>query len=253
MKEQEKNIGTLKHKKISEHKKRGSFEKVSIFCIIIVAALILFNQFQISAVSASIGRSGSSGAFTSLSLSGDVSLDSVDVTQIKSTAQGVAALFPIDQIKTTEDAIAVMIAVGTPDYGEAMGVSFDDPVNALGDLANAYGTLKQQAQQNPEIWERYLSLAAAPRGVSCEFCCGVGAQGVDARGNLRCGCKHNPGAQAVALWLMLNTDYSDAQILKEVYRWKSIWFPRNMVGLASQIAGGDDSILKDLPGMVGGC
>jgi hypothetical protein len=49
------------------------------------------------------------------------------------------------------------------------------------------------------------------------------------------------------------TDYSDAEILKEVMRWKALFFPKDMVNLALTVAGGDTSALKDLPGMVGGC
>ena len=51
----------------------------------------------------------------------------------------------------------------------------------------------------------------------------------------------------------MNTEYSDAEILREVMAWKSLWFPKDMIGLGSKIQGGDDSVLKDLPGMVGGC
>jgi hypothetical protein len=52
---------------------------------------------------------------------------------------------------------------------------------------------------------------------------------------------------------MKYTDYSDAEVLREVMRWKSIFFPRDMVGLAMKVAGTDPSQLKSLPGMVGGC
>lgn len=226
--------------------------------LVAIAALLLFNQMQIGTVTAlldiSVPLSTGSGSNSLLSFSGgDIDLSDVDVTQIQSTAQGIAVLFPVDEIKTTEDAIAVMVPSGTPEYGEAMGVSYDDPVTALSKLQSAYTALKQQAQKDDDVWQRYLSLAAAPRGIACEFCCGVGPQGVDASGNLRCGCAHNPAVQSVTLWLMLNTDYSDAEILREVYLWKSLWFPKDMVTLSLQIAGGDTSVLEDLPGMVGGC
>lgn len=227
--------------------------------LVAIAALLFFNQMQIGTVTALLDISvpfstglGSSGLLTFSG--GDVDLSDVDVTQIKSTAQGIAVLFSVGDIKTTEDAIAIMIPSGTPEYGEAMGgISYDDPVTALSKLEAAYNALKQQAKENDDIWQRYLGLAAAPRGISCEFCCGVGAQGVDASGNSKCGCAHNPAVQSVTLWLMLNTEYSDAEILREVYKWKSIWFPKNMVSLALDIAGGDTSVLQDLPGMVGGC
>ena len=53
--------------------------------------------------------------------------------------------------------------------------------------------------------------------------------------------------------LMLNTDYSDAEVLREVMRWKTMFFPKNMVSLALDVAGKDASALESLPGMVGGC
>ena len=209
--------------------------------------LILFNQWQVLGLNDMTGNSISKFSFEN----GDLS--DVDLTEIQSTAQGIALLFPIDQMETTEDAIAIMIPTGTPDYGAAMGISYDDPVTALSLLENGYYSLKEQAKADPEIWQRYLALAAAPRGISCEFCCGIGAQGVTNEGTLRCGCSHNPAVQAITLWLMLNTDYSDAEILREVYLWKTLWFPKNMVGLAVEIAGGNTAVLEELPGMVGGC
>lgn len=230
-----------------------------VILVLAIAALLFFNQMQIGTITALLDVSvpmstdsvNSLGNILSLTSSGD--LDDVDITSIQSTAQGIAALFPVDEIKTTEDAIAVMVPSGTPDYGEAMGISFDDPVNSMEKMAGAYASLKKMAKEDDAVWERYLSIAAAPRGIACEFCCGVGAQGVSASGELRCGCQHNPAVQSLTLWLMMNTDYSDAEVLYEVYRWKALWFPKNMVGLALQIAGGDSSVLGDLPGMVGGC
>lgn len=239
------------HHKISEHEE--GFGKIGLFLIGLVAILVVFNQIQIKTVAASINGVGPTGSVVFKGSSGSLDLKSVDVTQIQSTAQGITVLFPIGQIKTADDAISVMVPTGTPEYGEAMGVSFDDPVTALGKLANAYTALNQQAKENPEIWQRYLDLASEPRGISCEFCCGIGPTGISKDGRSRCGCKHNPGALGVTLWLMLNTDYSDAEILREVYKWKTMWFPKNMVGLAVQIAGGDTSVLDELPGMVGGC
>lgn len=240
------------HRKTIKHSK--GLDK-TIILIGLVAVLIIFNQIQIRSIANSIGGYGPTGSVISNRgfFSGGSDLKNVDVTEIQSTAQGVAVLFPIDEIKTADDAISVMIPTGTPDYGEAMGVSFDDPIASMESMARAYPALKKQAQEDPEVWQRYLSLAAAPRGVSCEFCCGIGAQGVTKDGNLRCGCKHNPAAQTITLWLMMNTDYTDAEVLKEVYNWKTLFFPKNMVGLAAQIAGGDISVLDDLPGMVGGC
>jgi len=69
---------------------------------------------------------------------------------------------------------------------------------------------------------------------------------------LRCGCSHNPAVQAISMWLIKNTDYSDAEIVREVMMWKSLWFPKNMIELGTKLSGGDVD-LNSLPGMVGGC
>ena len=55
------------------------------------------------------------------------------------------------------------------------------------------------------------------------------------------------------MWLVKNSDYSDTEIIREALKWKSLFFPKDMVNLALTVAGGDTSKLKDLPGMVGGC
>jgi hypothetical protein len=230
------------------------FENIMLAVIVATAALVLFNQIQISSVSASL--SGLNGAASTVFFSSTADLSGADTSQVSSTAMAIATVFPeLKKAKNEQDVMNIMLPTGTPEYSEALGgITFDDPVTSLDYLARWYYTLKEEIKQNnPEVWQRYLALAAAPRGISCEFCCGVGPQGIDAEGNLRCGCKHNPAAQAVALGLMKNTDYSDAQVLREVMRWKTIFFPRNMVALGVQVAGQDASQLKDLPGMVGGC
>lgn len=222
--------------------------RIEIWLIVVLTIFILGNQWQINSISSGVitGTTFYSGSY-----GGSISLDSVDLSEIKSTAQSIAALFPIDEIKTAQDAIDIMIPTGTPEYGAAMGVSFDDPIDSLSKLAKAQRALLQGL--TPEQKDRFLNLALKPVGISCEYCCGVGPVGIRKDGSSSCGCQHNPALLSVTMWLMQNTDYSDVEILKEVIKWKTLFFPKNMIGLASQIAGGDTSVLKDLPGMVGGC
>ena len=162
-------------------------------------------------------------------------------------------------MQTVEDTIAVMLPSGTPEYGAELGVSYDDPVAALNLFSRKlYPQIKNDLKQNyPDVWQRYLSLATKPVGISCEYCCGVGPIGIESNGELRCGCSHNPAIQAVVMWLMQNTDMTDAEVLREALVWKSLWFPKNMVGLGNQVAtngaSGDLSALDQLGGMVGGC
>lgn len=209
--------------------------------VALVAVLLIFNQIQISSM-----------GITGQSVSGGTNVRVSELSQITTTSQAVALLFPIDEINSDQDAINMMIPQGTPDYGVAMGVSFDDPIAALELLSSNYNTLKTDLKQNNiEVWERYLALATQPVGISCEFCCGVGPKGITNKGDLTCGCSHNPAAQSLTMLLMKDTNLNDAEVLKEVLKWKSIWFPRDMVGLALKASGGE--IETALPGMVGGC
>ncbi len=236
--------------------------KIKYILLAVCAVVLILNQVMTSQVVKAVGekdiflsmidsfnKESDIDAASSLSGSGDLS--GVDIESITSTAQGVAAIMPIDQIVTPEDAIGVMIPSGIPDYGEAMGVSFDDPEGSLATLANAQTSLL--AGLTPEQKERFIGLALKPVGISCEYCCGLGAVGIREDGSSSCGCQHNPALLSVTMWLMQNTDYSDAEVLREVYRWKTLFFPRDMVDLAVKISGGDESVLQDLPGMVGGC
>jgi len=224
----------------SEIDKKEFFSKKIVILIAIVAVILVFNQIQISKVSGSIGG----GKYKKVDVS--------EIYKIKSTGQAVASLFPVEEIISDQDAIDMMISQGTPDYGNAMGISFEDPVGSMNSLAAAYNTVKQDIKQNyPDIWERYLNLATKPVGISCEFCCGVGAVGITSSGELRCGCAHNPAIQTLTMLLMKDTNMDDAEVLREALKWKSLWFPRDMVGLALKASGGQ--IETELPGMVGGC
>ncbi len=219
--------------------KKGPFGSKIIVLIAIVAVLIIFNQVQISKVSGSLG-----GKYKKVDVS--------EIYKIKSTGQAIASLFPVENIGNDQDAINIMISQGTPDYGKGMGITFDDPVNSMNSLARAYNTVKQDIKQNnPEVWERYLNLATKPVGISCEFCCGVGAVGITSSGELRCGCAHNPAIQTLTMLLMKDTNMDDVEVLREALKWKSVWFPKDMVGLALKASGGQ--IETELPGMVGGC
>ncbi len=231
-------------------------EKINTMHYIVLAAafvLLILTQLQISTVSANIlTLNNALGIKSGVSL--DKTLKNINLDDIKSTGHAVAALFPVENIKTSQDALDIIISQGTPEYGTALGVSFDDPVQSLDKLAKLYYALKPEIQKNdPATWQRYMNLATKPVGISCEFCCGVGPTGITKNGELNCGCQHNPAVHALTLWLMQNTEYSDAEILREVMKWKAIFFPKNMVELALQVAGGDTSSLDNLPGMVGGC
>jgi len=254
-------IGTTHHEAATHHTvisppTETLFNSTIIILLTLAVIGMITNQYLISSVSADLGNGyffgASSASFTSTV--GGKDLSKLDVSTLKSTAHTVAAVFPLDSVQTSDDALAAMFPSGTPDYGQALGVSYDDPVTSLSTLASMYSGLKAEVQKSkPEAWQRFMNLALQPVGISCEYCCGVGPVGINKQGDSACGCQHNPALLTVALYLTAYTDYTDGEILREVMRWKTLFFPKNMIELGLTVAGKDASALKELPGMVGVC
>lgn len=244
------------HRKHHKKKEPQLLTKPVMALLGVCAILVIFNFVQISALSDMVSGETMSKSRTirTGAAPGQLDLSEVSVEHIQSTPQAIAAVFPTDTMGTQEGAMETLFPTGTPDYGEELGVSYDDPVNSLSVLARMYRPLKQEVEQNdPAAFQRYVALASQPKGVSCEYCCGIGPIGADAAGNSRCGCQHNPALLTVALYLSAYSDYNDAEIIRETMRWKTLFFPKNMIEIGMQIGGGDTSVLESLPGMVGGC
>lgn len=183
-----------------------------------------------------------------------VDLSGVDISKSSSTATSLVLVFPeLKFAKEERDVVDAIIPTGRPGYADRIPVSYDDPVGSLNYLYKLYPEIREEVRKDTELWNRYLNLATRPVGISCEFCCGVGPVGITAEGELRCGCKHNPALHALTLALLKYTDMSDAEVVREVMRWKALFFPRPMTSLALQVAGKELSEVQALPGMVGGC
>lgn len=212
------------------------------------AVILLFNQWQIMALSDITGggassSSSSKGAKFSVKLSGDV----------------------------VQDAIKAVIPTGTPAYGAELGVSFDDPVNSLEILANLDGQVPTSTLTEAEK-ARFINVGTK---ISCEFCCGAPSV-IDDTGRSLCGCSHAASFKGLAKYLIKNHPdaWTDDEILLELTKWKALYYPRNMVekavaalnnnleltpavlndrDLLKKISAGDKTSIGDLPTMVGGC
>jgi hypothetical protein len=238
--------------KKTQKKKKNEFSSLTYVLVLLTVSVMVFNQYQISNIYSETGLTRSLSG--SARFSDGMDLSSVDLSTIKGTGYSLASLFPLGEVETVQDAINVLIPTGTPEYGEELGVSYDDPVNSLNFMAGQlWSSMRTYKTTEPELWNRYVNLASKPVGISCEYCCGLGAIGIRPDGESGCGCQHNPALLGLTVWLMKNTDMSDVEILKETLRWKTLFFPKNMVGLAIEVAGKDPSALGELPGMVGGC
>ena len=225
-------------------------EKILYVLVAVAFGVVLFNQYQIMSFSGQV--TGEKTLFSSSKKYSNI--ENVEIANLKSTKHSIKALFDVGEISSQQDAVDMMIPTGTPEYSEALGgISFDTPQKSLQYLANtAYPKWKQKAQKDSAVWQRYVNLMKKPVGISCEYCCGLGATMIDKNGRIGCGCQHAPALGAVTLGLMMNTDYSDAEVLREALRWKTLFFPKNMVGNAVEVSNKDISEIE-LPGMVGGC
>ena len=203
------------HHEVHEHAKKEKMplsfhEKLSWGFVSLIAVLIIFNQVQISQASALLNFKG--GGLTGLTLK-------------TSSAKTPLALTG----DPTQDALAVVIPRGTPFYGEALGVSFDDPIRSLEIIAQldpSYGRNKVQLSQEEK--ERYIKIGTTPT-MACEYCCGATTL-VFKDGRPACGCKHSWAMRGVAAYLIKNyPDLSDEEIMKEIAKWKVLFFQKKMI------------------------
>lgn len=166
---------------------------------------------------------------------------------------------------------AAVIPDGIPDiYGEELGVNYND-VNP-NDPRLADATIKKlSAYEDLDLSEtqmnRYIKIAGA---ISCEYCCGAKSI-IFSNGERACGCAHSYAMRGLAKYLISNhPDMSDEDILREIGKWKVLFFPgiheqkaqileskgidsSDYINLASNLYRGIEKGQTSGGGMVGGC
>lgn len=218
----------------------GLLGKWGHFFIVALGVLIIFNQYLII----------NSGAIT---------------TQTATTGFVVKSTGNLVQ-----DAMNAIIPRGTPSYGGALGVSFEDPVNSITKLAALHRQIQTNSLNQQEL-QRYINIGTK---ISCEFCCSAPAI-INNRGQDACGCAHAQSFMGLSKYLIKNNPgLTDEQILIELTKWKALYYPRNMVekgvaalqnglqltptvlndrDLLKKVKNKDLSSIGQLPQMVGGC
>ncbi|MBI4163392.1 MAG: hypothetical protein HY512_00900 [Candidatus Aenigmarchaeota archaeon] len=148
-----------------------------------------------------------------------------------------------------------VIPKGVPGvYGTELKVSFDDPVNSLDILANLDADLNPgkggiKFEELTQIQkDRYLKIGFS---IACEFCCGVQSL-ITKDGQPSCSCAHSAGMRGLAKYLLKNheSEFTDEQILDHLTKWKTLFFPQQMVAKYMQEQG---MSVSGLPKQVGGC
>ena len=130
------------------------------------------------------------------------------------------------------DSLPAIIPRGVPAiYGKELKISFDD-VN-INDPESTENTIRTLALLDQEITLsseeniRYINiLYKKENGISCEYCCGARAI-IFENGQPACGCAHSYAMRGLAKYLITKhgKEYTDDQILEEVGKWKTLFFP----------------------------
>ncbi len=195
---------------------------------------------------------------------------------------------PANQIELvgdiSKDALNLIILKGIPAvYGLEMGGSFDDVQGAINVMRqfDPYDLRPGGKRIIPqgENFQRYIAIAGK---ISCEFCCNATSIIDQKNGQFACGCAHSMALRGLAAYLVEKhgIEYSNDEILRELARWKGMYFPKQMIkkvsdqlqngkytpDIASIILGLDlpkyaeasssaplPSDIENLPSMVGGC
>lgn len=241
-----------------KHEQHKGTDSLILYAVIFVAfALLAFNQYMIFQISGSLDNAKASSASNQLGLGGGLSGGS----------GGAVAL-------SQEEVLNKIIPRGVPRvYGPELGVSFEDPVGSLPKLA----ALDKSITLSGEKLERYIKVGLQ---ISCEYCCGAEAI-IFKNGEAACGCQHSYAMRGLAKYLLQNhaSEFSDAEILAELGKWKTLFFPKQILqkalvfqskGMALDVTdltsnkyrgfekqqttqGGAAGGASNLPNMVGGC
>ncbi|MBI4896409.1 MAG: hypothetical protein HY832_02575 [Candidatus Aenigmarchaeota archaeon] len=213
--------------------------------VVVLVAFVIVNQYMIFTISGNIiGKVGS--------------ISSGNMQLIGGTAQ---------------DAIRAVIPTGIPPiYGNELGIKYDDVSASNPQFAdqtiNKLGAYDNGITLTGSDLQRYIKITTQ---ISCEYCCGAQAI-VFSNGQAACGCAHSYAMRGLAKYLIKNhpTEFTDDQVLEELGKWKTLFFPGNIaqkalvlkekgielnyVNLASnKYRGIEKGQTSSGGGMVGGC
>ena len=181
-------------------------ENIVIYLILAAVILTVFNQFQILSLNNYL-KSGSTGTITNTGL-----------------ATGIQNVNALD-----------VVPKGIPDvYGKELGIKYDDI--SINDLAKTESTINKLAlfdngiNLEGNILQRYIGITNA---ISCEYCCG--AQSITfSDGQAACSCAHSYAMRGLAEYLLTkHPEMKDEEILNELGKWKTLFFPDSINAKAS--------------------
>lgn len=240
--------------------KNKSFLLVNMLLLVILIISVGTNQIILAKTNKSLGVSQSflsgiakafgTGSSKDLALTGDLSNDTIKLV----ISQGIPAI-----------------------YGEELNISFDqvqESIDVLKVFDPEYG--RQKILLTGNDLERYIDVGLR---ISCEYCCSAKAI-ITQDGGGACGCAHSQAMRGLEAYLIQNhPEMSNDEILRELSRWKGMYFPKQMIKkMATQLQSGEYTPdiaalilnmdlsdygsgktaplpleIENLPSMVGGC
>ena len=265
----------------SKHSEKTSEQTVFSGGIVLVLALLVgflfYNQIQLFELATLAGISSgapavlqnivSGGAKTSLSFSDSDKVTYAPVLLAQGEQPAIAGYgTKVKELPTitsspkktktgdaVQDTLNLIVPTGTPEYGQELGVSFDDPINAQQKLGQLQNTINLDATQE-QRWQRIVG------SFTCDYCCGSPQQPTRIS---HCGCAHAAAWRGLARFLVqkYGNKVSDEQILGQLSKWKALWYPGPTVQRILQektLSEGHNQNrapvkLDQLPQMVGGC
>ena len=184
--------------------KQQTWEKSIIGLLLIAMIIIGFNVYQITMVKAE--------------------MHSVQLNTNAKDTTGMSQDMPTELDLSGPE----VIPPGVPEiYGKELGISYDDvsakdPKKADSTI-NKLGLLDQKITLKGDGLKRYIIIASQ---MSCEYCCGAESI-IFKNGQAACGCAHSFAMRGLAKYLITNhgNEYTDEQILEEMGKWKTLFFP----------------------------
>lgn len=215
-------------------------EKYLVGIVAVLAIVILVNQILVFSISGRISQ----------------------INVVKSSSSDSNGQTQVQTIDVTPKGIPEI-------YGNELKISYDDvsPSNPT----RADQTIYKLAAYDNGIslsgsdLDRYIKIVSQ---ISCEYCCGAQSI-IFSNGQAACGCAHSYAMRGLAKYLIKNhpNEFTDNEILEELGKWKTLFFPQQLSAKAGVLKEKDIELnyinlasnkYRDIEsgatgGMVGGC
>ena len=132
-----------------------------------------------------------------------------------------------------------VVPVGVPViYGEELGITYDDvspnDLRKTEETITLLGNIDRVEELEGAELDRYIDILYNQyNGIACEYCCGARSV-IFSNGQAACGCAHSYAMRGLAKYLIKyhGTEFSDDEIITEVGKWKTLFFPGILEGKA---------------------